>query len=397
MTGDVPSIPALDDGTWLRGDAAPHHAPGTIDPSLLTLHDVDHLLAWHVLPVPEVAYLTLAGENVPPERYVRPGASTHRAADAPGISWRLVTLDVDRTIDELASGATLSLTSVQRQLPAVEALLRRLARRWTVEASANVYLSGPGARGGLHHDLHDVLVLQMAGTKTWQLHGPPPGWRDPQTIGTAGPDAGTVRLEPGDLLHVPGGWPHLVTTADDAWSLHLTVALRPLTIDRLGVDDLARTPQRGALDGDALRDPARFAATVAERWDAERRLPDDPGSLERLRAEAVQVVHRSGPPAGRLTALAGTTRPLPARLVPRWVPWAARRTDDDVVVHAAGRTVALPAAAAVALPPLLEGRSLAVTDLVDRCGAEIASSVVDGLLAAGFARGEGERATGPGA
>lgn len=397
MTAEVPAIPSLDDGTWLRGGATPHHAPAAIDPALLTISDIDHLLAWHVLPVPEVAYLTREGANVSPERYVRPGASTHRAADAPGIAWRLVTLDVDRTIDELASGATLSLTSVQRQLPAVEALLRRLSRRWTVETSANVYLSGPRARGGLHHDLHDVLVLQVAGTKTWELHGPPPGWRDPSTIGTAGPDAGTVRLEPGDLLHVPGGWPHLVTTGDDAWSLHLTVALRPLTIDRLGADDLARPPQRGALDGNALRDPARFAATVAERWDAERRLPDDRASLERLRAEAVQVVHRSGPPAGRLTALAGTTRPLPAQLVPRWVPWAARHTDDGVVVHAAGRTVALPAAAAVALPPLLEGRSLDVEGLVAHCGTEVAASVVRPLITAGFARGEGGPVTGSGA
>ncbi len=384
-----PRIPSLDDGSWITGGATPHHDPGGAQTNLVTVADVDHLLSWHLLPVPEVAYLARNGETLPPDRYAKHGAAMHAAAGAPGITWQLTTLDVDRTIDELADGATLSITSVQRQLPAVESLLRRLSVASTAECSANLYLSGPGASGGLHHDLHDVLVLQLAGAKSWQVHERTGGWRDPATMGRAGPAFARYELTAGDALHLPAGWPHLVRTPDDGWSLHLTVALRPLTADRLGVDDVLRHEGPSALDGAALRDPSRFAESLAQTWTAAHQLPEEPGPLEALRARAIGIVHRSGPPAGRLLAATGRRSLSPsAQLVPRWVPWTFRRARDGVVLHAGGRSLTLPPGADAVLAPLLEGRALGVVELIELLGDAGAEALVRALTATGFVRSE---------
>jgi hypothetical protein len=97
----------------------------------------------------------------------------------------------------------------------------------------NAYLTPAHSRGfHLHYDNHCALVLQVEGVKNWTVFSPNlqvPVERCVQPIqrGDLGPPIAEIRLEAGDVLYVPRGFPHLAT-AGDCESLHVTVSLRPV-------------------------------------------------------------------------------------------------------------------------------------------------------------------------
>ncbi|HUR84636.1 MAG TPA: cupin domain-containing protein [Solirubrobacteraceae bacterium] len=101
-------------------------------------------------------------------------------------------------------------------------------------AQANAYFTPASSQGfGVHHDTHDVLVLQVAGAKRWRIYEPRlelplknQRWSD--AFGDPGEPIDDVTLEAGDALYLPRGWPHEAAAADAA-SLHITVGLHPAT------------------------------------------------------------------------------------------------------------------------------------------------------------------------
>jgi hypothetical protein len=104
---------------------------------------------------------------------------------------------------------------------------------------ANAYSTPASSRGfGVHHDTHDVLVLQVAGRKRWRLYEPllelplkTQRWS--AQLGDPGEPVDDVTLDAGDTLYLPRGWSHEAVAAD-ADSLHITVGLHPHTrIDAL--------------------------------------------------------------------------------------------------------------------------------------------------------------------
>jgi lysine-specific demethylase/histidyl-hydroxylase NO66 len=99
---------------------------------------------------------------------------------------------------------------------------------------ANAYATPAASQGfGVHHDTHDVLVLQVAGAKRWRIYAPllelplkQQRWS--ADLGDPGEPVEDLTLEAGDTLYLPRGWPHEATAAD-ADSLHVTVGLHPAT------------------------------------------------------------------------------------------------------------------------------------------------------------------------
>ena len=142
---------------------------------------------------------------------------------------------------------------------------------------ANAYYTPSSAQGfAVHHDTHDVFVLQVAGTKRWLWYEPvvelptgdqrfSPERHDP------GEPAADFTLEPGDTLYLPRGWPHEARTADSD-SLHLTIGLHPQTrLDAIRAalaecaDDVEFRRTLGA-DGEV---PADLLDRLAERLEPE--------------------------------------------------------------------------------------------------------------------------------
>lgn len=211
---------------------------------------------------------------------------------------------VDRVAAEHAAGATIVLQALHLHWHPAAVYCRELEIALGCPVQANAYSTPASAQGfGVHHDTHDVLVLQVSGRKRWRLYEPllelplkSQRWSD--ELGDPGEPVQDVVLEAGDTLYLPRGWPHEAAAAD-ADSLHITVGLHPQTrLDALrdALSECANDIEfRRAVDADGELPPElleRFAArlrpdAVARR--ARRRLVDSrrpilDGQLAQLRA-----------------------------------------------------------------------------------------------------------------
>lgn len=138
------------------------------------------------------------------------------------------------------SGATLLRAGLHTEWPPAAALCRDieidLLEHGMLPArpvSANAYLTPPSAQGfDVHYDDHCVLVVQLHGTKTWQVFAgetklPEANSAAQLSRSRLGEPVLAVELAAGDVLYVPRGFPHAATTTAGS-SLHLTLGMRTI-------------------------------------------------------------------------------------------------------------------------------------------------------------------------
>lgn len=129
----------------------------------------------------------------------------------------------------LRQGATVVLDQANSFDPTMEVICRAL-QWWSRErVQVNAYLTTNDASGfRLHWDDHDVLIVQLAGEKQWEVRGTSraaPLFRDAERNDEP-PDevvwTGTVRV--GDVMHIPRGFWHQATRGGtgSGKSLHMT-------------------------------------------------------------------------------------------------------------------------------------------------------------------------------
>ena len=176
---------------------------------------------------------------------------------------RLDPVKVARWRDE---GYTVHLRHLERWHPPAAVMLGIIQRETGCTGYASAFVTPPGEQGLEHHwDQHLGIIVQLAGTKRWELWAP--AVRDPtrnhQTSiqrwhpdrlaqwRASGPDV-QVDLQPGQVLILPRGWvhnPHSHLSTEP--SVHLTVVIQeriPLWIAE-------------HLTGSAINDPA-FRAVI---------------------------------------------------------------------------------------------------------------------------------------
>ena len=96
--------------------------------------------------------------------------------------------------------------------PPLQRFCGRLEGATSHAVQANAYLSPPGAAALRHHrDTHEVLALQVEGSKTWQIDG-----------------LGPVTMEAGDVAYLPAGTGH-AAAAQERHSLHVTIGVLATT------------------------------------------------------------------------------------------------------------------------------------------------------------------------
>jgi cupin superfamily protein len=203
--------------------------PGRFD-AVLSSADVERLICDTAIRSPAFR-LVKDGAQLPPSTYTtdipwRPGSFSG-------------TVLVDRVAAEHAAGATIVLQALHLHWHPTALYCRELEVALQCPVQANAYSTPASSQGfGVHHDTHDVLVLQVAGRKRWRLYEPllelplkTQRWT--AQLGDPGDPVEDVTLEAGDTLYLPRGWPHEAVAAD-ADSLHITVGLHPHTrIDAL--------------------------------------------------------------------------------------------------------------------------------------------------------------------
>ncbi|GAB3830190.1 cupin domain-containing protein [Dactylosporangium cerinum] len=276
---------------------------------LLDLDDVDELLSRRGLRTPFVR-MAQRGKVIAASRYTGGGGPGAEIGDQ---------VHDERVFELLNGGATLVLQGLHRIWPPLVDLAGGLGRELGVPVQINAYLTPPGNQGfATHYDTHAVFVLQVAGTKRWQVHPPvvtdpverqPWGGRADEVAAVAEePPVLDAVLAPGDALYLPRGWLHAASALDD-WSLHLTLGLRAPT--RLSV-------------GEALLDLAADEPALRVGLPMGTDLGDG-SSIAPVLADTVKALHSWLDTLAPEDLVRGGGARVPSRGPRRYGPWRRRR------------------------------------------------------------------------
>ncbi|MFJ3790789.1 JmjC domain-containing protein [Kitasatospora sp. NPDC090091] len=270
----------------------------------------------------------------------------------------------------LSEGATIILDQANVFDPTMEAACRAL-QWWSQErVQVNAYLTTNEASGfPLHWDDHDVVIIQLAGEKAWEVRGTSrnvPMYRDSDP--NTSPSEETVWsgvMRPGDVMHIPRGHWHQATRngSGSGTSLHVTFGITK----RTGASWLAWL-------GDWCRENELF------RKDLDRR----PGAATAELVVAAGRLIEERPPADFLTTYeqtVGPTRnvpyldilgPLDAVVCTTHFRPRIRENGDVADVFASGKKLTFAAKALPALRLLLSGRPVDLHEAATSVGSEVA-------------------------
>ena len=240
---------------------------------LLTFDDLDRLLS---LSGPGFENIRVASDGMD-TIITDPASRRHEAANRLEAIYR-----------SYRAGATIVLNSVNERLEPLKRLERALHSELGSGLEMNVYLTPGGRVQGFkpHYDTHDVIVLQIYGTKEWGVYGAPfprPLPMPPHEFRNLGPSLDVpaepetqLEMKPGDVLYLPRGTVHAARSNETA-SAHLTIGVhRPLWFPLIQ-DALFEMAARDVRLRAAL--PVGFARTQESREHAVGLLRDLLGSL----------------------------------------------------------------------------------------------------------------------
>jgi len=302
-------------------------SPEYFDALLDGTASVDQLLG---LFRPDLSLVRLVRENDKKEPY------HYRRSDG--------SLDVAGIGHDFADGYTIVLESIHRYVRAIASLLHAIEVELNFATQVNAYFTPPESQGFVaHYDEHDVLILQLSGSKIWHLYdgidvAPRAALRHQSVAADELPSPTDVRLEVGDVLYVPGGRVHAAEATSEV-SVHLTVGVLAPTLLVLvtraltslsGSDDRVHTqlPPRYLDDPDVRATLGVLVHDVVEALEQPSAISAGLGSL------ADDLVRRGqSPPVGQAITnaigIAGHVR------VAKYQPLFSRVTEtaDGVALH----------------------------------------------------------------
>lgn len=289
----------------------------------------------------------------------------------------------DRVAGLFADGHTVVLQGLHRTWGPVTDFVTDLSTDLGHPVQVNAYVTPSSSQGfSAHYDVHDVFVLQVAGSKRWHVHAPV--HTDPLRDQPWNDHAAAVRerateeplidevLHPGDALYLPRGYLHSATAQGEV-SAHLTVGVHVLTrhallealVAGLSEDPELRTSLPLGID---VADPAALAphlTTVAARVAQDMQGADT--QAERVARRVRRRVWTGNrpepvPPLAQAAAATGvgpdTVVRLRHGLRHHLVP-----TAETVRLELPDRVLDLPIEVGAALGTLLGGHAVAVSAL----------------------------------
>ncbi|MFJ4656812.1 cupin domain-containing protein [Nocardia sp. NPDC088792] len=266
--------------------------PGHYD-GFLTLDDIDAMISMAGAALSDVMVVSDG-------KTWKPGELAQGGRDA-------LTNSLAALYERYRAGSTVVLNYAHDRWEPLQRSARRLGTELGALVRMNIYLTPPGSRGFKpHYDRHDVFVVQVHGSKQWQLGDPPyelPLHELPFGFAQEGTTLDReIELNAGDLLYLPRGTLHTAATGASA-SAHVTLGVHPVIWGHVladAVQDIILTDARfrgglpaGFTRDDALRD--QVGQTFAELVEVlrERLTPHE------LTARAAHRATSNGSPALR--------------------------------------------------------------------------------------------------
>lgn len=327
--------------------------------SLLSLDDIDRVMTSADLRYPRVV-LKDAARDIAPAQYTLNSGE----------------LDVARVYQLFAEGSTLTLAYMDTVIPALTELCRGLEADFCHPFQANVYLTPPGNQGAkIHYDTHDVLVLQISGSKRWIIYGTPIELPlrnqafDPAMTNLGEPSL-QFELSAGDAAYIPRGVVHDAHSTDSV-SLHITVGFLAYTWTDLLLESVADICLSHALFRKSL--PPGFARDRLPQQQTQEILQSllqhlsEPSVTESVRQRLADEFLASCPPMlrGQMAQLAALDRigmDTMLQLRPQAIA-QIQVTADSVSVSHFGRKISFPPHVAAAIHYAFDQKRFAPRDL----------------------------------
>jgi hypothetical protein len=330
---------------------------------LLSVAAIDRFLAGSSPYHPEV-FLVDAARDLKPEDYT--------LADGSG------RIDLARAYQLFHTGATISISQLQERLPQLAELCRSVERTFSCPFQTNIYLSPRNAQGfRTHYDSHDVLVLQVAGSKHWTLYGNGTGVELPlrgqgfrPAEHTPGPVTREFTVKAGDVFYCPRGLFHAARATDEV-SLHITLGI----MGKTWADVMIEAMSEACLASPAFRAhlPAGFASPGFDARQAEatfRSLIDAFAGSAKL--EPILERFAEGFVTSRRPAFQGCLEELdsPPPVTPEsriaarpHLVYLLREADETLTILFGPTAITLPAFTRPSVEAALGGKPLRVSDL----------------------------------
>ena len=180
---------------------------------LLSFADIDRVVTTMGLSIPEIS-VTRSARDITPGDY----------------AYESGVIDPVRVNQLFADGATVILSGLHERLPELARFCRALEAVFSSRVQTNIYMTQAQSQGfRAHYDDHDVIVLQIAGSKEWRFYDTPVELPltsqafDPAQV-QVGAETQRFVLQPGDMLYVPRGLAHDAVATGEP-SLHITTGL----------------------------------------------------------------------------------------------------------------------------------------------------------------------------
>jgi ribosomal protein L16 Arg81 hydroxylase len=193
----------------------PRKKPGYYQ-ELFSVQDIDSVLL-HSKPHPPDIRVVANQQELLPSKYLKEDGG----------------LNLNQLYKAYNDGHTIVINGLQRFWQPLALFCNHVQDFLNHGVVANLYFSPKQSKGlHPHYDTHDVFVLQVDGSKQWEVHKPTqpvPFLNSFQPVipeKTLGEPLYSLCLEPGDLLYMPRGFIHHAATAD-TFSLHLTLGIYP--------------------------------------------------------------------------------------------------------------------------------------------------------------------------
>lgn len=269
---------------------------------LFSLEAADEILSTRGLRTPFIR-VAKDGAIVDPSRFTGAGGVGASVGDQ---------VRDERVLDLFVAGHTLVLQALHRFWPPLVSFAGTLSSELGHPVQINAYITPKQSRGfAAHYDVHDVFVLQIAGTKRWIVHDPvhpDPLHDQPWTqhraaveARAAGVSGDESLLESGDVLYLPRGFIHSAEALGGV-SVHLTIGIHTHTRH-----DLVQALLELAADDPRLRRslPLGIDVGAADQLETEAESTID-ALVERVRsisaADVAQIMERRD---------RGSSRPAP--------------------------------------------------------------------------------------